>query len=581
MSSPVEEIKKRVDIVDLIGSYIRLSKAGANFKAVCPFHNEKTPSFYFFSPSREIFHCFGCNAGGDVFRFVSMMEGVEFPEALSILAERAGVVLRREDPRLSGERRKLLNLILDATKYFESGLAKSGAAMDYLRTRGLKDETIKNFRLGFIPDGWDNLLNYLTQKGYKAEEVGKAGFAISSSNPNSRTKYYDRFRSRIMFPIADSSGRIVGFSGRIFNKETNEGKYINTPNTVLYDKSKILYLWDRAKNDVRKENSCVVVEGQMDALMSHQAGITNTVATSGTALGFAHTLLIKRLASKLLLAFDNDTAGETASKRAYELALDSGFEVNVIEVPEGKDPAETLALDPELWVGAIKNAKPIIAFFLDNLGKKFGGDMHKIRTEARTAVLPYVARFSSEIEKAHWVQETAKILQLKEEPLWEEIKKISASGRAGDSQAKEVKFVDVALKTRRHLVEERILGMLVWKTGTSFGVEANLKDLFSKENSTMLEAVLAGKSDFEAALSKFALEAELLYGDADDMAGEVKSLVSELERETVRAKLESLAEEIRKTEAAGEGAKLAEYLNEFQETSRKLNYLWQEANLKK
>ncbi|OGF69082.1 DNA primase [Candidatus Giovannonibacteria bacterium RIFCSPLOWO2_02_FULL_45_14] len=580
MSSPVEEIKKRVDIVDLIGSYIRLSKAGANFKAVCPFHNEKTPSFYV-SPSREIFHCFGCNAGGDVFRFVSMMEGVEFPEALSILAERAGVVLRREDPRLSGERRKLLNLILDATKYFESGLAKSGAAMDYLRTRGLKDETIKNFRLGFIPDGWDNLLNYLTQKGYKAEEVGKAGFAISSSNPNSRTKYYDRFRSRIMFPIADSSGRIVGFSGRIFNKETNEGKYINTPNTVLYDKSKILYLWDRAKNDVRKENSCVVVEGQMDALMSHQAGITNTVATSGTALGFAHTLLIKRLASKLLLAFDNDTAGETASKRAYELALDSGFEVNVIEVPEGKDPAETLALDPELWVGAIKNAKPIIAFFLDNLGKKFGGDMHKIRTEARTAVLPYVARFSSEIEKAHWVQETAKILQLKEEPLWEEIKKISASGRAGDSQAKEVKFVDVALKTRRHLVEERILGMLVWKTGTSFGVEANLKDLFSKENSTMLEAVLAGKSDFEAALSKFALEAELLYGDADDMAGEVKSLVSELERETVRAKLESLAEEIRKTEAAGEGAKLAEYLNEFQETSRKLNYLWQEANLKK
>lgn len=580
MSSPVEEIKKRVDIVDLIGSYIRLSKAGANFKAVCPFHNEKTPSFYV-SPSREIFHCFGCNAGGDVFRFVSMMEGVEFPEALSILAERAGVVLRREDPRLSGERRRLLNLILDATKYFESGLAKSGAAMDYLRTRGLKDETIKNFRLGFIPDGWDNLLNYLTQKGYKAEEVGKAGFAISSSNPNSRTKYYDRFRSRIMFPIADSSGRIVGFSGRIFNKETNEGKYINTPNTVLYDKSKILYLWDRAKNDVRKENSCVVVEGQMDALMSHQAGITNTVATSGTALGFAHTLLIKRLASKLLLAFDNDTAGETASKRAYELALDSGFEVNVIEVPEGKDPAETLALDPELWVGAIKNAKPIIAFFLDNLGKKFGGDMHKIRTEARTAVLPYVARFSSEIEKAHWVQETAKILQLKEEPLWEEIKKISASGRAGDSQAKEVKFVDVALKTRRHLVEERILGMLVWKTGTSFGVEANLKDLFSKENSTMLEAVLAGKSDFEAALSKFALEAELLYGDADDMAGEVKSLVSELERETVRAKLESLAEEIRKTEAAGEGAKLAEYLNEFQETSRKLNYLWQEANLKK
>ena|SRR3989338_1595897 len=580
MSSPVEEIKKRVDIVDLIGSYIRLSKAGANFKAVCPFHNEKTPSFYV-SPSREIFHCFGCNAGGDVFRFVSMIEGVEFPEALSILAGRAGVVLKREDPRISGERKRLLSLIDDAAKYFESELAKNDPAKEYLRTRGLKEGTVRSFRLGFVPDGWENLFGHLSQKGYKPEEIAKAGLALQSSNPNSGTKFYDRFRSRIMFPISDSSGRVVGFSGRIFNKETNEGKYINTPNTVLYDKSKILYLWDRAKNEARKENTCIVVEGQMDALMSHQAGITNTVATSGTAFGSAHLSIIKRLASKLLLAFDNDEAGEVASKRAYELALDSGFEVHVIDVPEGKDPAETLAFDPGLWSGAIKNAKPVIAFFLDNLEKKFGGDLHKIRTEARTAVLPYIARFSSEIEKAHWVQETAKILQLKEDPLWEEIKKIRVQGRAGDFSAKETKVVDVEQKTRRHLVEERILGMLVWKTGTSFGVEANLKDLFSKENSLMLEAVLAGKSDFETALSKLALEAELLYGDADNMEAEMKNLASELERETVRAKLESLSEEIRKTEAAGERAKLAEYLNEFQETSRKLNYLWQEAKLKK
>ena len=545
MSSPVEEIKKRVDIVDLIGSYIRLSKAGANFKAVCPFHNEKTPSFYV-SPSREIFHCFGCNAGGDVFRFVSMIEGVEFPEALSILAGRAGVVLKREDPRISGERKRLLSLIDDAAKYFESELAGNGPAKEYLRTRGLKEGTVRSFRLGFVPDGWENLFGHLSQKGYKPEEIAKAGLALQSSNPNSGTKFYDRFRSRIMFPISDSSGRVVGFSGRIFNKETNEGKYINTPNTVLYDKSKILYLWDRAKNEARKENTCIVVEGQMDALMSHQAGITNTVATSGTAFGSAHLSIIKRLASKLLLAFDNDEAGEVASKRAYELALDSGFEVHVIDVPEGKDPAETLAFDPGLWSGAIKNAKPVIAFFLDNLEKKFGGDLHKIRTEARTAVLPYIARFSSEIEKAHWVQETAKILQLKEDPLWEEIKKIRVQGRAGDFSAKETKVVDVEQKTRRHLVEERILGMLVWKTGTSFGVEANLKDLFSKENSLMLEAVLAGKSDFETALSKLALEAELLYGDADNMEAEMKNLASELERETVRAKLESLSEEIRK-----------------------------------
>ena len=240
-----------------------------------------------------------------------------------------------------------------------------------------------------------------------------------------------------------------------------------------------------------------------------------------------------------------------------------------------------MAFDPGLWSGAIKNAKPVIAFFLDNLEKKFGGDLHKIRTEARTAVLPYIARFSSEIEKAHWVQETAKTLQLKDEPLWEEIKKISFLGRGCNSFTKEVKFVDIDPKTRRHLVEERILGMLRWKAGLIFGIEEKLKNLFSKENLPILESALAGNNEFENKLSKLALEAELLYGDADNMEVEIKNLVSELERETVRAKLESLSEEIRKTEAAGERAKLAEYLNEFQETSRKLNYLWQEAKLKK
>src|SRR3989344_672654 len=589
MSSPIEDIKKRVDIVDLIGSYIRLSKAGANFKAVCPFHNEKTPSFYV-SPAREIFHCFGCNAGGDVFRFVSMIEGVEFPEALEMLASRAGITLRREDPRASNERKRLLNLMDEATKFYQAELLKNKPALEYLKGRGVKDESIKEFRLGFAPDGWEGVLNYLGQSGYTSQEAEKVGLAILSQRSDARTKFYDRFRSRIMFPVSDPSGRVVGFSGRIFGKETNlpgrqagEGKYINSPQTVLYDKSKILYLWDRAKNDVRKENACVLVEGQMDALMSHQAGVKNVVATSGTALSNGHLNLIKRLTGRLLLAFDTDEAGEMAARRGYELSLESGFDVNIIEVRGGKDPAETIKENADLWSSAVREAKPVVAFFLENIKKRFSGDLYSLRNEAKTAVFPYIARLPDSIDRAHWIQEASKVLELREEPLWEELKKFSKKGEV--IPGKEPKRADVVSKTRRHLVEERLLGMIYWQKDQLLKeVSLGIKDAFSEENLKALEAITEGKEipkELEGLLSKFSLEAELLYGEAPDIRAEFKSLVSELEQEAVKSKLEFLSEQIRKMEIAGEKNRLGEYLKEFQDASKKLNNLWQEARLKK
>ena len=587
MASPVEEIKKRVNVVDLVGSYLRLSKAGANFKALCPFHSEKTPSFYV-SPAREIWHCFGCDAGGDIFRFVSQIEGVEFPEALELLASRAGVVLRKEDPRLLTQRKRSLTLLEEATRYYQSELSKNKEALDYLKNRGLREDTVQSFRLGFAPDGWENVLNHLKAKDFQREEAERAGLAIRSE----KASFYDRFRSRIMFPIFDPSGRVIGFSGRIFEKETNEGKYINTPNTILYDKSRILYLWDKARDEVRKQNVCVLVEGQMDAIMSHQAGITNVVATSGTALGRGHLALIKRLASKLLLAFDADPAGEIAARRALEFALGEGFDVNIIEVPEGKDPAETIGRDPELWRKVLSGAKPVIAFFLENLQKKFSGDMRKLRSEAKNLILPYLARLNDEIEKAHWVQEVSKILELKEEPLWEELKKISRGFRKEETGVTaEVKparaggLADFGQKTRRHLLEERVLGMLAWKPNEFLeNLDEEAKEFFSAENRPFLEgffgkAAPAGK-DYQARFSKLALEAELLYGEMADIPSEFKNLLSELEREAVRAKLEILSGEIRKLELAGEQSLLAQRLKEFQNASVKLNHLWQELRAK-
>ena len=573
--------------MDLVGSYLRLSKAGANFKALCPFHSEKTPSFYV-SPAREIWHCFGCDAGGDIFRFVSQIEGVEFPEALELVASRAGVVLRKEDPRLLTQRKRSLTLLEEATRYYQSELSKNKGAMDYLKNRGLREDTTQSFRLGFAPDGWENALSHLKTKGFQQEEVERAGLAIRSE----KASFYDRFRSRIMFPIFDPSGRVIGFSGRIFAKETNEGKYINTPNTILYDKSRILYLWDRARDEVRKQNTCVLVEGQMDALMSHQAGITNVVATSGTALGRGHLALIKRLASKLLLAFDADPAGEIASRRALELALGEGFDVNIIEVPQGKDPAETIQQNPELWQKVLAGAKPVIAFFLANLKNKFSGDMRKFRSEAKNLILPYLARLNDEIEKAHWVQEVSKTLELKEEPLWEELKKSSRRLRKEETGVTaEVKparaggLADFGTKTRRHLLEERVLGMLAWKPNEFLeNLNEEAKEFFSAENRPFLEGFFgasapAGK-DYQARFSKLALEAELLYGEMTDLPSEFRNLLSELEREAVRAKLEILSEEIRKLELAGEQSLLAQRLKEFQDVSIKLNHLWQELRAK-
>src|SRR3989338_1160057 len=296
MTTSVEQIKEKLDIAELVGSYVKLQKAGVNFKALCPFHTEKTPSFYV-TPSRQIWHCFGCSAGGDIFRFVMNIEGVEFPEALRILAEKAGVVLERQDPKLRSERTRLLDLLEAAASYYEKNLLERSDVGSYLKERGMTGETAKSFRLGYSFNSWDGVVNHLKQKGFKPEEIERAGLAIKSEK---ETGHYDRFRSRIMFPLFDGAGRIVGFSGRIFekdlsaeNKEAEPAKYINTPQTALYDKSCLLYGFDKAKTEIRKKNSAIVLEGQMDLIMSHQSGVLNAVAVSGTALTPRHFINLK------------------------------------------------------------------------------------------------------------------------------------------------------------------------------------------------------------------------------------------------------------------------------------------------
>ncbi len=321
MSSVIEEIKSRLNIVDVVGGYLKLEKAGGNFKACCPFHNERTPSF-FLSPSRQTYHCFGCNRGGDVISFVEEIEGLDFQGALKILADRAGVTLTREKVGAKDERATIHNALELATKFYEAVLPKFPETEKYLKERGLTPETIKHFRVGFAPDEWRSLGDFLAKKGVSESVMERAGLIVRSPKG-----FYDRFRGRVMFPITDSSGRVIAFSGRILKEGEGKtlgasasAKYVNSPETDVFHKSRALFGFSQAKDSMRRADACVLVEGQMDLILSHQAGVTNAVASSGTALTSEHLDLIKRFTKNVVLAFDADSAGIAAAQRAGELA---------------------------------------------------------------------------------------------------------------------------------------------------------------------------------------------------------------------------------------------------------------------
>ncbi|MEK7643373.1 MAG: DNA primase, partial [Patescibacteria group bacterium] len=360
--TPAEQIKGRLDIVSFIQGYIKLEKAGINYKARCPFHGEKTPSF-FVSPARDGWHCFGCGKGGDMFTFLMEMEGIEFPEALRILAERTGVELKAGGPGEDrSQKTKLLAVLEEATRFFESNLKHEEEVKRYLKERGLSDETISSFRIGFAPDGWRTLSEHIKRQGYTDEELEQAGLAVQGSKGA-----YDRFRSRIIFPLEDALGRVIGFGGRIFppNAKAEEGaKYINTPQTALYDKSRFLYGFNKAKTAIRTARHTVVVEGYMDCILSHQAGVAQTVAVSGTALTSSHLSMMRRLADAVTFAFDVDKAGIDASRRAVNLAYEQEFHVRVADIEGGKDPADIVLQDSRAWIKMVDDSMESIQFFL-------------------------------------------------------------------------------------------------------------------------------------------------------------------------------------------------------------------------
>lgn len=416
----VQQIKDRLSIVDVITPYVKLTKSGKYYKGLSPFTKEKTPSF-FVSPDRGLYHCFSSGKGGDMFTFVQEMEGLDFRGALAHLAERAGVTLSQESSGARNQKEKVLAALSDANAYFQKKLETHQEAREYLASRSVREETVSSFTVGFAPDSWRDCLEHLTTRGHSEDVLLEAGLV---KRPESKqesvmsneqsvapvARPYDRFRNRIMFPIRDLSGRVVGFSGRHFGNSTEEGaKYLNSPETSVFSKSHILYGLHEAKEGIRKYGFAILVEGQFDLLMAHQAGYTNTVALSGTAFTEHHARLVKRYTTNLLVAFDGDRAGVAAAGRAAQVSLPQGLNVKIASFPSGEDPADLIKRDVGLWKEAIKTSLPVVDFYLEYL-KRLGFDERRFRLEASRVVLPYIPLIENAIDRAHFTERVASAL---------------------------------------------------------------------------------------------------------------------------------------------------------------------------
>lgn len=403
MSEIIDQIKDRIDLAELVREYVpELKKIGISWKMRCPFHQEKTPSFIV-SPDKQIWHCFGCGKGGDAFGFIKEIEGLEFVDALRLLAKRVGIKLQRQDPALESERARLLDILRLSAKWYHQALlsAKSGQqARDYVKNRQVSDLTCDVWQIGFAPDAWDGLFNYLQSRGYKAGEIVRAGLAASGD----RGGYYDRFRYRLMFPIADVHGSIVGFTGRKLKEDDLGGKYINTPETPLYHKSQILYGLSAAKDSIRQEDSVVIVEGNMDCLSSHQAGVNNVVASSGTALTGEQIKLIKRFSKNIILAFDPDTAGQDALMRGLAIAWQEDMIINIISLPASQDPDTVIKKDPNLWRGLIKQAQNFMDWMFVRVANSCDLTTAQGKKLGAKILLPWISRLPDVVEQTHYLQ---------------------------------------------------------------------------------------------------------------------------------------------------------------------------------
>lgn len=572
---PIEEIKNKLDIVDVIGSYIQLTQAGKNFKALCPFHKEKTPSFIV-SPERQSWHCFGaCNQGGDVISFVMKYENLEFFEALEVLAKKAGIELKRISPSSQKEFGVLYDINALAKDYFV-GQRSDPLALEYLYKRGLKEEILDEFEIGYAPNKVDDLTRYLVNAGFDVADIQRAGLTFKTE----KKTFVDRFRGRIIFPIYNTFGKIVGFSGRILPvfDDGQLGKYVNSPETPIFNKSKVLYGLHKTKQNIRDTKTAILVEGQMDFLMLYQDGVTNVAATSGTALTWHHLEVLKKLANNLVLSFDNDDAGMIAAERAIDMAHSLDFNVSIFILENAKDAAEYIQKNP----GSIKrliDSKSISALdfyfrrYLENISDS------EIKKNARH-ILEKVFYIYSPTEQSLWIKKIAQKIGVPESALFEEFNILKSKRKTNvnlneplQSESKAGSNFD--LKTRAERIAFEII-MLALADESQIAKLDDYKTFFPERFLKVIDFLRGEKID-DPKIKELAdiaqMKSSLLYGDIDleRIPYEINVLVKELKKEFYKEKRDILLKEIKLAEKSGDKEKSIKLLKEFDELSKLVN----------
>ena len=589
-----DQIKSNLNVVDVVGEYIQLQPAGSNFRARCPFHQEKSPSFMV-SQEKQIWHCFGCSEGGDIFSFVMKMEGLSFVETLRLLAPKAGVELRRQDPKVTSERNRALDILDMSSRYYHQVLLKSStakSARDYLIKRGLTEETIEEWRVGYSPESWDDLINFLKKKGFNDNDILVAGMSIKKDRGYG---YYNRFRARIMFPIRDVNSNVVAFTARVSpEKEATEkmGKYINSPQTIIYDKSKIIFGMDKAKMNIKKQDLAVIVEGQMDVITAYQNNFKNTIATSGTALTSDQVNIIKRYTNNISLAFDADAAGNIAAERGIAQAMEAEMNIKVIEVPLGKDPDDAIKNNPADWQTAIKKAKPSMEYFINQTLNELG-DISDINNKRKVTqkVLPKISRLANKIEQDFWLKKLSQVIDVDENILRETLiqfiqKKTTPKLNKNQTQQTQLKKTNLSREEKlsnnlislilkfnflielmlNKLSQEKIAGkdardlysqLLIYYTSNSTQFNYNGFKLFLEQNNTnqntlnlLDQLIILGERDFSE------------YDDSEAKI-EVFNFIKSLENSYLINKSKQLEKLIREAEADNNTDEINRLMQEF------------------
>jgi len=593
MNDEIQQIKDKIDVVDLIKEYVQLKPAGVNQKGLCPFHHEKSPSFMV-NGERQSWHCFGCQKGGDIFTFVEEMEGMEFKETLKYLADKAGVVLTNRKSEVdSSQKNRIKEVNRQASRFFYNFLLKMNGAQvarEYVQRRELKQETIDEWQIGFISDQWDLLTQYLLKKGCSIDDLVASGLTIKRDNadPASGRGFYDRFRGRVMFPIWDAHDAVVGFTGRVLvETEHSGGKYVNTPQTLVYDKSRVVFGLNKAKQEIKAKNLIVMVEGQMDVIACHQAGMKNVVATSGTALTENQIKLLKRYSENINIAFDADTAGQSAAKRGIDIALAEGMNIKIIQIPEGmgKDPDECIKKNKDVWYKAVGDAQGIMEWYFKRTFAHKNVTNPKDKQTIVNSLLPEISRIPFAVERDHWLQQLSEMIHVDMSILREDAVRLNKVGETKKPVVEQKKAVIIPKNSHIEMLLSKFFAIILRKpepfslyiakipepvlsTSSYLALYQTLKMQYTDHNSIDLDHA---RSSCSREGEENIVDILLMQGDKDfsdfteqDLKKEIEQIVSNMKNDWLKEEGKRLQEAIRDAEKSGDKEKMNVLMEKFQ-----------------